>query len=299
MGLSFLRVQREARDLLEVVLLPGLAAVLPWRVCFLLFKWLSHWRFLYREPCERALLEATKRGWVEKPAEWLDTRRLITLIDHADHYLTRTRSDKWMQRNLEVEGAWPPADSPALCLTFHWGAGMWALRHASASGLKGHMLVAPVNGKHFEDRWVLHRYNKARTRSIALALKRPTIDVAVSLRPVLRALRAKEQVIAVIDVPADQVSASQAVSLLGMTAKVPTALLRLAVDQATPVSVFLTGIRMTDGTRFLRIFQIGVHGDLDSLVGTVFRTLENAIQEAPAAWHFWSESERFFAGPSS
>lgn len=296
---SVQRFRREARDFVEVVLLPGLAAVLPWRVCFQIFKGLSHWRFLYREPCERALHEASKRGWVIEPGEWLATRRLVTLVDHADHYLTRTRSDGWMRRNLEVDGAWPPADSAALCLTFHWGAGMWALRHANASGLRGHMLVAPVNGKHFEGRWVLHRYIKARTRSIALALKRPTVDVAASLRPVLRALRAKEQVIAVIDVPADQVKASQAVSLLGMIAKVPTALLRLAVDQATPVSVFLTGIRMTDGKRFLRIYHLGVHDNLDALVRAVFWVLENAIKEDPAAWHFWSESERFFSRPGS
>ena len=294
MGFSVQRVRREARDFVEVVFLPGLAAMLPWRVCFLIFKGLSHWRFLYREPCERALLEATKRGWVTEPDEWLATRRLVTLVDHSDHYLTRTRSDSWMRRNLEVEGAWPPADSAALCLTFHWGAGMCALRHANASGLKGHMLVATVNGKHFEGHWVLHRYIKARTRSIALALKRPTVDVAGSLRPVLRALRANEQVIAVVDVPADQVSASQAVLLLGMTARVPTALLRLAVDHSTPVSVFLTGIRTTDGKRFLRICQLGVHDDLDALVRAVFGVLESAIQEAPAAWHFWSESERFF-----
>lgn len=297
MGLSFIRVKREASDLLEVVLLPGLAAILPWRICFLIFKRLSHWRFLYREPCERALLEASKRGWVTQPDEWLATRRLVTLVDHADHYLARTRPDGWMKRNLDVEGAWPPADSAALCLTFHWGAGMWALRHANATGLKGHMLVASVNGRHFEGRWILHQYIKARTRSIAFALKRPTVDVAVSLRPVLRALRAKEQVIAVIDVPADQVSASQAVSLLGLTARVPTALLRLAVEHATPVNVFLTGIRMSDGRRFLRILTLGVQDDMDSLLQSVFSMLERAIQDDPAAWHFWGESERFFSVP--
>ena len=31
------RLRREGRDVLELVLLPGLAAVLPWPVCFKLF----------------------------------------------------------------------------------------------------------------------------------------------------------------------------------------------------------------------------------------------------------------------
>lgn len=298
MGLTVQRIRTEARDLVEVVLLPGLAAVLPWRVCFWAFKWLSHRRFLYREPCERALAEASKRGWVTDADAWLAARRLVTLADHADHYLTRTRSDAWMKRHLDVDGCWPSPNKASLQLTFHWGAGMWALRHARSSGLNAHMLVAAVNGDHFKGRTVLHHYIKARTKSIALALKRHTVDVSVSLRPVLRALRANEQVIAVIDVPADQVSASQPIDLLGMKARIPTALLRVAVEQGTPVNVFLTGIRMTDGQRFLRIKQLGVYDDLNTLIQDVFQVLENAITEDPVAWHFWSESERFFVTPN-
>lgn len=297
MQITCKRIRDEARDLIEVVLLPGLAVVLPWRVCFLIFKWLSHRRFLYRQSCERALLEATKRGWVADPDAWISNRRLVTLIDHADHYLTRTRSDAWMKRHLAVQGNWPSPNNAALLLTFHWGAGMWALRHAQSSGLKAHMLVAAVNGDHFCGHKIFHLYIKARTRSIALALKRPTVDVSVSLRPVLRGLKAQEQIIAVIDVPADQVSASQTIDILRMKARIPTALLRVAVEQRTPVSLFLTGIRMSDGQRFLRVTELGIYDDLHALIRDVFQVLENAIEEDPPAWHFWSEAERFFSPP--
>ncbi len=299
MELRVKRFRREMRDLAEVVLLPGLAALLPWSLCFWVFKRLSHWSFLYRDTCERALVEAGKRGFVTHPKAWLAERRLVTLIDHADHYLTRTRGDAWMARHLTVEGSWPEPDKASLHLTFHWGAGMWALRHAQTAGLKAHMLVASVDGKHFKGRSVLHRYIKARTASITLALERPTVDVSVSLRPVLKSLRANEQVIAVIDVPADQVSASQTVHILGMQARVPTALLRLAVDQGTPVSVFTTGIHMASGQRHLQIKKLGVYEDLDRLIRDVFKILEQTIAQDSAAWHFWSESERFFINPKS
>ena len=288
------RLRRELVDLTEVVLLPGIAALVPWSLCFRWFTRMSHWKFLYRESCEKALAEAGKRGFVPEPAAWLAERRLVTLIDHADHYLTRTRGDAWMKRHLSVMGGWPAADQASLQLTFHWGAGMWALRHAQWAHLKAHMLVASVQGEHFRGRSVFHRYIKARTASIALALKRPTVDVSISLRPVLKALKVNEQVIAVIDVPADQVNASQVVEILGMQARIPTALLRLAVDQRTPVSVFTTGIQMTTGQRHLRITTLGVYDNLDRLIQDVFRLLEQAIAEQPAAWHFWSESERFF-----
>ena len=110
----------------------------------------------------------------------------------------------------------------------------------------------------------------------------------------LKALKAKEQVFAVVDVPADQVSASQPIQILGLHARVPRALFRVAVEQKVPVTVYRVGLNLDDGQRFLYIQQFGVYGDVDALIKDVFLVLEQAIQETPAAWHFWGEAERFF-----
>ena len=138
------------------------------------------------------------------------------------------------------------------------------------------------------------RFAEHRIAGTASALGRPILDVSTLLRPMLRLLRNNEQIVAVIDVPSDQVAASQKITLLGMTAHVPRALLRLAVEQAIPLTVFLTGICMNTGDRYLIIRDFGVHTDIDVLVREVFVELEKAIIEHPSAWHFWSESERFF-----
>ncbi len=289
------------REALELVLLPGLAAVMPWGGCFRVFWWLSkrcHW--LYRDPCERALHEVQARGWVT-PAQaplWLAQRRLVTLIDHADLYLAATRSNRWMQRHLQVQGKWPAAGQAGILATFHWGAGMWGLRHAQQAGLTPHALVAPLNGAHFAGHPVLHRYAQARTAYVAKALGCPTLDVSSSLRPALRALRNCEQVLAAIDVPSDQVAASVSVQIAGMATQVPKALLRLAVEQKVPVTVYLTGINMDTGQRTLRIVLLPVQENLDALVAAVFAHLSEAIEQDSAAWHFWSEAPRFFAAPA-
>jgi hypothetical protein len=110
----------------------------------------------------------------------------------------------------------------------------------------------------------------------------------------LRALKKNEQVLAVVDVPADQVSASQSIRLLGLQARVPRALFRLAVEQQIAITIFLMGLRSADGQRFLRLRQLGVYSDVDALIRDVFLALEHAIVENPAAWHFWGEAERFF-----
>ena len=52
------RLRTELRDLLELVLLPGLAAVLPWPLCYRLFRRLARWDGLYREASHAALAQA-------------------------------------------------------------------------------------------------------------------------------------------------------------------------------------------------------------------------------------------------
>lgn len=293
------RLRTEARDLIELVLAPGLAAVLPWSWCFALFKRLARVHWLYGAACAQALSQAQARGQVAPgdAGRWLAVRRLVTLVDHADHYLAVSRSNAWMQRHLKVQGQWPCPDQAGIFCTFHWGAGMWALRHAGASDLKGHALVASMEGTPFAGRTVLHWYVQARTRSVGQALGRAPLVVSGSLRPVIQALRRNEQVLAAVDVPSDQVSASVPICLRGMTAHVPKGLLRLAVDYKVPVTVYVTGLNVENGQRSLRIVHLGEWDNLDALVAGVFGHLENALREDAAAWHFWGESHRFFSAP--
>jgi lauroyl/myristoyl acyltransferase len=79
-----------------------------------------------------------------------------------------------------------------------------------------------------------------------------------------------------------------------MQARMPRGLLRLAVDQRVPVTVYLTGLNVGTGRRFLRIHQLGVRDDLEQLMEDVFAFLDQAIREDPPAWHFWSEADRIF-----
>ena len=293
------RLRVEARDLIELVLVPGLAAVLPWRWCFVLFRSLARVQWLYGAACAHALAHAQARGQVapQEAARWLAARRLVTLVDHADHYLAVARSDAWMQRHLQVHGNWPAPGTPGIFCTFHWGAGMWGLRHAHSTGLQGHALVAAMEGSPFAGRRVLHWYVRARTRSVERALGRLPLVVAGSLRPVIQALRRQEQVLAAVDVPPDQVDASVEITLLGLQARMPKGLLRLAVSQQVPVTVYVTGLDLQTGQRFLRIDQLGVWQNVETLAQAVFGHLEKALQEESAAWHFWGEAPRFFSAP--
>jgi lauroyl/myristoyl acyltransferase len=137
-------------------------------------------------------------------------------------------------------------------------------------------------------------YYTRRIAAIPRALGRKAIEATRSPRPILRALRGGEQVAAVVDVPADQVTASESIDFLGLRARVPRGLLRVACESGVPVTVYLLGIRLSDGKRTLRIHRLGSRDSLDLLIKEVFSYLESAIEEEPAAWHFWRVAPRFF-----
>lgn len=285
----------QGRDLAELVLLPGIAAVLPWRWCFRVFRAIAHWRWPYREACEEALAQARARGWAgEDEAAWLHARRLVTLVDHADLFLAFTRSDRYLRHHLRVDGQWPQEVGPAVLCTFHWGAGMWGLRHARAHGMRAHALIAPLRREHFMGRPIPFHVFSRRNVAVQRALGQAPLDVSTSLRPALKALRAGDQVLAAIDVPADQVAASTEIAFLGHRARVPRALLRVAVEQGLPVVLYLTGLDRRSGERTLRIRTLPPQQDVDELTQAVFAELEAAVRHDPAAWHFWSVAQRFF-----
>lgn len=291
-----LRLKQEARDLLELVLLPGLTMVLPWAWCFKVFKRAARWSWLYREACEESLRQARQRGWGGKDeAHWLWQRRLTTLVDHADLYLSMTRSNRWMQANMSVQGTWPTPGSAAVLCTFHWGAGMWGLRHASGHGLDAYALVAPLDAKFFVHRWVLYHYAKLRTAEVAKVLGNVALDVSESLRPALKALQNQQVVMAAVDVPADTTESAMPIRILGMPAAVPRALLRLAVKHNVPVYVYVTGLDTRTGQRWLSIKPMSATGSLETMSYQVFAELEQLIAQDSSAWHFWGVSERFFS----
>ena len=294
-----LRMRTELRDALELVLIPGLAAVLPWGWCFRLFQRLARMPWLYRVSCEEALAQARMRGWAgDDEARWLWARRLVTLVDHADHYLCLWRSDAWMRKYLTVEGAWPDHGQSQMLLTFHWGAGFWGLRHAAASGLRPHALAASLDSQAFRGRTVMSWYARSRIAHVTRTLGPPTIDVAQDLKRVIRALRDKHSLLGVVDVPADEAKAGIAVELLGGQALVPRGLLRLAVDRQVPVVVYVTGLDLNTGHRFLRITPPGISDSVEGLAKQVFEHLEKIIVEDSPAWHFWGIAERFFRPPA-
>ncbi len=291
------RLRRECRDVLELVLLPGLAAVLPWRMAFGLFKRVARCPWLYRDVCLDAAREARALGLLEgDESAWLAERRLIALLDRADQYVFRWRcSDRWLRRHVEVRGQWQPQGRPGLVVTFHWGVGLWLMRHAAACGLHPHLLAAGPQGPAFDGRWVLRRYVCARLATVERAAGRAAITTGGAMQRVLGVLRANEQVVVVLDVPPDQVAQTCEARLLGRTVRVPCALPALAVERGLPLTVALMNVDMATGRYVLALEVLEAGSDEAALAQALYDRLERAMMARPASWHLWDQARRFFA----
>jgi len=292
------RMRREAWDAVELFLLPGLAAILPWPICFRVFRLAVRCEHLYRERWVPALEQARAAGFVDDPAAWARLSRLTALIDHADMYLALTRTDRWMARHMTTEGHWPAANRPHLLVTFHWGAGMWALRSSTHHGLSVTALAGHFDPAHFRGQRVRLWYTRLRLATIHRALRHKLIDIDTELRRALNVVKAGETLLALVDVPPDVVNSGTRVRVIERDMVLPLGVFRLAASRGIPVTFYLNGFDPRTGRRFLRIFPPLEERPPEPLAHEAARLLDAAIREIPAEWHFWGILPRFTAPPA-
>ncbi|WP_164084929.1 glycosyltransferase [Pseudazoarcus pumilus] len=286
------RLALALHDSLELLLLPGLAAILPWPLCYRVLRWASRFENLYRERWEPALAAARTAGRVADDRTWARHARLVAMIDHADLYVLMTRPRRALAARFTRSGSWPSPGTAFIGYTFHWGAGFPALWDLAASGARAHPLVAaqPEDGAGVPivRRW----YYRMRNRWIARVLGAPTIDVGRDLRGVIAALRAGDGVIAAVDVPA-QGAAFERVPFLDGSIEVPRAMFRLAADRGLPACVFVSDLDFVSGRRSVEVVPLAASDDAGELACQAYAHLSRRVAAAPEAWHFWGSWEHF------
>lgn len=287
---AWLRRQlRNGRDGIELFLLPGLALVLPWRLCFRLYRHLAGCDWLYRRETSAALAVAAAQGLAGDAVVWTRAFRLTRLVDHADLYLSRFRGGAWMRRHLRLcEGDWPDDGRPFLAITFHWASGLWGLRHLRDHRGPAAVLVRDIPAGAFAGRPLLGLYARLRTAETAAAGGTGVIYAdARSLAGIRRRLGDGMRVVALLDVPVEAGQQSLACDLLGQPAHFPRGLLYLAVNRRIPVVVYEVSVDRASGQRLLRVECLGVADDEQALLGRLVARLERLVRADPPSWHHW------------
>ncbi len=224
---------------------------------------------------------------------WQNAHRLVRLVDHADLYLSILRSDRWLARHVTVEGRWPER-GPFLAAFFHWGAGLWGLRHLSHHRHSAAFLSVHFDRETFRAAPLRYWYARLRAWETGRAAARPLIYTGNAPAQMRRIYRQGHNVTAALDVPLAQTRGSLPARLFERPAWLPKGVIRIAVRLRVPIVVFSMGLNHDTGARQLRISDPISGNDENELAAHFAQILERLIAADSPAWHMWAHVQDFF-----
>lgn len=289
------RLRQFTAGALDWFVLP-LCAVLPWRVTFRALRRIARFDWLMRDATRAALAGIGLWRAPEDPVAWSAGNRLTHLVDRGDVWVSRFRSDRWMDRHLVVDGdPWP--DGPFIGITFHYGQGLWSLRHLCRGGRRATLLSTRFDSAYFGRAPLLYGFALVRAREVERVMRAPITYTGRSVTEMRAALASGVSVIGLIDVPPGQTRGAEPVEFLDQRAWFPRGLLVLARRANVPAVVYTLNCDRHSGLRRLHIRQVSEGSDEERL-RTVVQLLEAALIADTSSWHRWADLAAFREAPA-
>jgi hypothetical protein len=270
---------------------PALAAALPWPAGFALLARVASADRVRFETEDAAYAQARRFGGTGLPdagaanaAAWRRAWRLVRLV---------SRSDRWLDRNVSVHGAWPTS-GPFLAVTCHWGAGLWALRHLARAGNRSRFLARRLSKAEFGGDPGRRRYMHMRIRATERASRAPVIYTGGATAEIAAALDEGTCIVALCDVPLTAGRSKIEVPFRGGRLTMPRGLIALACARNAPVVLFSAGIDRSTGQRRLDIAPAGIFRDPVVMAGALARWLDDLLARDAPAWHMWPYAAELF-----
>lgn len=287
----------ELRSLIEHWLLPALAIPLPWPWAFRLFRQLARYPGLYEEEWRPALEQARRFVPIDNELDWCWRFRLTRLVDHADYWLSRTRSARWLDRHVDGAKQFPLHDRAAVGVFFHWCAGMWSVRALHASGPRAAVLAGRFSARSMGGARLGFLYGHIRLNELARAGGRPLIYAPGTVQRALADLAAGHWVIGTPDVPPTETALAVPVRLFERPAWFTEGLLLIARRANVPIVIFTLALDLDRGRRELRI--IGPFDPHDpELLQRIVDTWQALLREKSWGFTLWPAMPAWFTPPA-
>lgn len=287
----------DIRQALDNCLLAGITLLLPWPLAFRVLRFLTRFGLGAFANERRACEHMLQQGFAMEPVVAVRRMRLHRLLDLADFYKSRFMHRGWLQKFWRISGDTLPdaASHPAvLFVTFHYGAGFWALRHFHEHGLSMAALYRPPPrpvrwGEYWESFFFWRRLQAIGQMSGAAPIR--VGDERSELSALVRRLVRKRQPLGVMpDIPTDS-ARGVPVRVLGKTMYFAAALLRLVVKHQVPVVLYTSTPDLHDGGRDVVLHVLYEHASVEALAARLAEVLEQALCNDPTAWHLWAFAE--------
>lgn len=288
--------QTEWSTLRDVVLKPGLACCAPHALGHRWLRYLAGRPTQYAPDAEISWRRAGELLGSNVPERqlFIGRYRLYYLTDWADLYLANTRSDRWLRRHVRQLGD-PIPSTPVLALTFHFGAGLWAMRALGRDGVRLGWVHAPVSSVVMAGAKLATWLGHWRVATVRRATRAPTIPTPGAYARMRAWVAQGNGITALIDAPAHGGRQTSLVEVFGRPCRLANGLARFAVEQQLPVYLYTTTLSDAADHRIMRGQYIGRFSEPEALMQLIGRWMEQEISRDPAAWHLWRFADQFFA----
>ncbi len=291
---AFTVLQREFRDFMGYWLLPALACLLPWKLCWRLYRKAARRHWLYPEE-SHAMQQGLARLQPEADTrQWLERFKLAWLLEQADLFLFRFQP----QRNLrsrwqEPDGRWP-RQRPFMTLFFNFGFGLLVLEQMRAAGLQPSLVYAPVPaerpGGMSRSRYAYMRF---RQQAMQRACEQRAIPTGGAWEKIQQALAEQRSIVVVADAPSKPGNRTIPVRLFGHQGQWRRGVVDLVTQAGLPTVLFRVRLNWETGVRQLVISPPLDCRNEQALIEDLLHHFHRGMEEHPETWLYWTALEAF------
>ncbi|MEO8672810.1 MAG: hypothetical protein ABI411_15940 [Tahibacter sp.] len=289
-------LKNQFADAWQFFLVPGIAALLPWRMGYRWLRWCSRRAGSAFDESARAAAAVAPQFLPIVDIEAFAARmRLVWLIDATDLFLSLLhRSRGWRPQQVERVGEWP-AQGPFIAAGFHHGNGHWVFKTLAEAGHDSMLVSARWSRADYPGLPLRYAYGRLRGNDVERLSACPIAYRPGAKAQLAEALREGNVVVGVIDMPPRLAPrGQQPVRLLNQTVSFPVGLLELARAANAPIVPYWMEYDFDTGMR-RSVIGKPLEASAPETLQALAELLDQAIRRTPEAWFFWPEWPQWIA----
>lgn len=294
----WLAIKRELRDLLSLWLVPGLAAVLPWRWCLRIYWWLAGTALLMREEVAGSRGGRAMLGLASDDAEFDRRFRFGFLLEHADLFRALGRGWRGLARTLPLAQADAGAPRAGLCFFFNFNQGLPALAALRAAGHRVHLVYRSLDRRPAGVGWLRYAYMRLRLRMVARVCGNGGIGTGGARERIEATIADGGLVCVAVDTPPRPGTGLVPIRFPdGREAWWRSGVMKLALELRCARRCFHVRLDWTTRQRTLELKLLPPTDALDVLVSQLNSEFAQAFTGQSELWFYWPAPQGFFLYP--
>lgn len=294
----WLAIKRELRDLLSLWLVPGLAALLPWRWCLRLYWWLAGTGLLMREEVAGSRGGRAMLGLASDDRAFDRRFCFGFLLEHADLFRALGRGWRGLARTLPLRVSADDAPRAGLCFFFNFNQGLPALAALRAAGYQAHLVYRSLERRPAGVGWLRYAYMRLRLRMVARVCGNPGIGTGGARERIAATIAAGGLVCVAADTPPRPGTGLVPIRFPdGREAWWRSGVLKLALELPGARRCFQVRLDWDTRERTLELKRLAPTGELAVLTTQLNAEFAQALASQPELWFYWPAPQGFFLFP--